>query len=159
MERALKAAIVHDSRTGNGNQIAQAIAQVCRDAGAEVRVGHYSELDATEIADFAPDFLVAGSAIRAFMLSGVSKTWLRSFSRELRRTGGTVRQGVAFVTHGLPRDKADFWGRRFRRRVASIPGIAAVDPEWHSGRVLGQEGPLEDGTIDRFRELARRLLE
>lgn len=158
MERGMKSVILHDSRTGNGRKIADTIAGVFREKGIDVRVVHYSEIQADELAAYAPDLLVVGTAVRAFSLSAKSKQWLRAFGRALGAQGTSVAYATAYMTHALPVEKAGSWGRRFQRRLARIPGIKNVDPEWHSGRVVAQAGPLEEGTVERFRDLAERLV-
>lgn len=48
---------------------------------------------------------------------------------------------------------------RLRRRLECAKTVPKVYPEWPSGTVVAQRGPLEDGSEERFREHARELLE
>lgn len=155
----MKVLIAHDSRTGNGRRIAEAIADVCRESGAEVRIGHYSELDTDAAIGLGPDLLVAGTAVRMFQLSRLSKKWMRALGRGLRARGVSIGYASVFMTHGLPAEKAARWGRRFQHLLERTPGIKSVDPEWHSGRVVDTEGPLEEGVIERFRGIAAVLVD
>jgi flavodoxin len=154
----MKVAIVHDSQAGNGEKLATAMKEGFEAAGATVIVGHVEKLDPKEVADANPDLLVVGAAIRAFHTSPSSKKWLSGLDRALKDSGKTVGHAAAFVTHGLPKDKANGWGKRFRRKVEKVPGVQAVYADWLSGKVMGQTGPLEDGAEEAFRAHADTLL-
>ena len=155
----MKVAILHDSQAGNGERLAQAMKEAFEGAGVSVTMGHVNSVSPESIAKEAPDLLIVGAAIRAFHTSTTSKRWLKSLAGALRTTGGTISHGAAFVTHGLPKDKANGWGNRFRKRLEKVRGLTEVYPEWLSGRVVEQMGPLEDGAEDAFRDHARALME
>jgi flavodoxin len=155
----MRIAILHDSQAGNGEKLAQTMKSAFEEQGAEVTLGHVKELAPETVVAEAPDLLVLGAAIRAFHTSPPSKKWLKGFDAALKAKGTTVPAAAAFITHGLPVKAANGWGNRFRRRLERAGGISKVYPEWLSGRVVGQQGPLEDGAEERFREHARKLFE
>lgn len=155
----MKVAILHDSQAGNGERLAQAMKEELEGAGAAVTMGHVTSVSPEAVATEAPDLLIVGAAIRAFHTSTASKRWLKSLSRALRANGHTIGHAAAFVTHGLPKDKANGWGNRFRKRLTKVRGISEVYPEWLSGRVVEQMGPLEEGAEEAFRNHARALME
>lgn len=154
----MKVAIVHDSNAGNGEKLANAMKEQFEAAGASVSIGHVTKVAPADIVAQNPDILVVGAAIRAFNTSPTSKKWLKGLGRALKTNGTTIEHGAAFVTHGLPKEKANGWGNRFRKRLERVRGLANVYPEWLSGKVMGQTGPLEDGAEDAFRAHADRLL-
>lgn len=156
-DRTMKVAIVHDSQAGNGEKLAMAMKEGFEAWGASVILGHVDRLDPKEVAASKPDLLVVGAAIRAFHTSPSSKKWLSGLGSELKKAGATIGHAAAFVTHGLSKEKANGWGKRFRRKVEKANGIQAVYPDWLSGKVMGQEGPLEDGAEERFRKHADEL--
>jgi menaquinone-dependent protoporphyrinogen IX oxidase len=158
-ECSVKVAIVHDSQAGNGERLAHTMREAFEASGATVTVGHVKDIDPESIVAEEPDLLVVGAAIRAFMTSRTSKRWIRGLSRSLQATKSTVRHAAVFVTHGLPVDKAAGWGRRFRKRLDRMPRVEKVYPDWLSGRVVGQLGPLQDGAEETFRDHAEKLLE
>ena len=154
----MKVVIVHDSKLGNGSQIAEAMQRTIEAAGHEVSLGHVNELDPSTAAAEKPDLVIVGAAVRAFMVSPATKKWLRGLKRALKQADHTVDAGAVFLTHGLPKNTADRWGTRLRRRMEKVHSIRSVYPDWLSGRVVGQEGPLEEGTLKRFEEQAKSLI-
>lgn len=155
----MKIAILHDSQAGNGEKLAETMKARFEEAGAEVTMGHVTKIEASAVAAESPDLLVVGAAIRAFHTSPTSKKWLKDLSAALKAREDTIGHGAVFVTHGLPKGKAEGWGNRFRKRLARLPRVENVYPQWLSGRVTGQSGPLEEGTEERFRRYAEELME
>jgi menaquinone-dependent protoporphyrinogen IX oxidase len=157
MEGKMKIAIVHDSQAGNGEKLAEVMKAQLERSGNTVSVGHVEKTNPDTVAAEHPDLLIVGAAIRAFHTSGSSKEWMKALSKALESRGATIGHAAAFVTHGLPTDKANFWGRRFRKRLERVAGVDAVYPEWLSGKVDGQMGPLAEGSEDKFRAHADEL--
>jgi menaquinone-dependent protoporphyrinogen IX oxidase len=155
----MKVAILHDSQAGNGERLAETMKEAFEGAGASVTMGHVKSVSPESVAKENPDLLIVGAAIRAFHTSTTSKQWLKRLGDALRATDNTIGHAAAFVTHGLPKDKANGWGKRFRKRLEKVRGLTEVYPEWLSGRVVEQMGPLEDGAEDAFRGHARTLME
>jgi menaquinone-dependent protoporphyrinogen IX oxidase len=154
----MRIAILHDSQAGNGEHLATIMQETFEQAGAEVTVGHVTGLAPESVAAEQPDLLVIGAAIRKFRTSPTSKRWLKHLDKALRAKGARIAHGAAFVTHGLPDKAAQGWGTRFRSRLERTPAISEVYAEWLSAKVVAPQGPLEDGTEERFREHARQLL-
>lgn len=149
--------IVHDSQAGNGEKLALAMARAFETDGNVVTVGHVNNLDAGAAAASPPNLLVVGAAIRAFRTSPTTKAWLAKLDRRLQDEGKLIPCAAVFVTHGLPVKAANGWGRRFLKRVGRIKGIGRLYPEWLSGRVVAQSGPLEDGAEQTFEAHAATL--
>jgi hypothetical protein len=127
-------------------------------AGATVTVGHVTETDPARVVAEEPDILVVGAAVRAFMTSNTPKRWIRGLGRSLGTAKKTIDHAAVFVTHGLSTEKADGWGQRFQKRLERVSRVRNVYPEWLSGRVVEQLGPLEEGAEERFRNHARTLM-
>ncbi|TVR54486.1 MAG: hypothetical protein EA426_16945, partial [Spirochaetaceae bacterium] len=140
----MKILIVHDSRTGNGEKVADTLRGLFESRGADVTVGHVTTHNPTTAAESRPDLLIVGAAIRKFQLSRTSKRWIAAFDKESRTAGHTVRYAAVFVTHALPERLAASWANRFRRRVTRCTAITGVYPDWISARVLAIEGPLAE---------------
>ncbi len=149
--------IVHDSQAGNGEKLSLAMAKAFEIDGNVVTVGHVTSIDAATVASTPPNLLVVGAAIRAFRTSPATKTWLAKLGRRLHDEGKLIPCAAVFVTHALPVKGANGWGRRFLKHVGRIKGIGRLYPEWLSGRVLGANGPLEDGAEQAFEAHAATL--
>ena len=148
----MKVLIVHDSRTGNGEKVADTLRGLFESRGADVTVAHVTTHNPVTAAESRPDVVIVGAAIRKFLLSRTSKRWIAALDKEARAAGHTVRYAAVFVTHALPTGAARWWANRFRRRVARCRAITSVHPDWISARVLGIEGPLAEtveGDLER----------
>lgn len=154
----MKVIIIHDSHYGNGAKLAESMRASFEHSGATVSVHHVKEADAAKIVADRPQLCVVGAAIRAFQLSPTIK---RLFAELRKATGksGRIPHGVVFLTHALPDRLTKGWARRLRRAIEGSRAFEYVYPDWLSARVVGQEGPLEDGAIERFAGHARELLE
>lgn len=146
--------IVHDSISGNGKHLADILNGEFQAAGDSVLVGHVNEVEAASVAAAKPDLVVVGAAIRAFHTSPNSKRWLAGLGRALSSADTHIGHAAAFVTHALPVKAAEGWGRRFLRKLGRVKNIGEVYPEWFSGKVAGQNGPLEAGVEERFAQIA-----
>lgn len=155
----MRAIIVHDSHTGNGEKLAGTLREHLTGHGFEVSVDHVSVRDPADAANAGPDLLVVGAALRKFQLSRASRRWLTAFDAAARRAGITVACGAVFVTHGLPRDKVAWWAERFRRRMSRCTTIRHVHPDWVSGRVTAMAGPLADDVPAEIERHARLMAE
>ena len=63
-ESSLNVYIVHDSQKGNGKELAGKLAAELETHGAQVVVGHRSEITPDQVAENPPDLLVVGAAVR-----------------------------------------------------------------------------------------------
>lgn len=150
--------IVHDSKHGNGKKVAEAMKAVFETSGANVSLGHVTELSPEAVADVEPDLVIVGAAVRMFQVSKASKRWLRQLDRALRGQNRTIPHGAVFLSHAMNASACRGWGGRLVRRMERARSILHVYPQWLSAHVLAPEGPLEDGTLAEFEEHARVLI-
>ncbi|MBN1837590.1 MAG: hypothetical protein JW820_17165, partial [Spirochaetales bacterium] len=94
--------IVHDSQKGNGKQLAERLAAEFTAHGAQVMVGHHSELTAERVAASPPDLLVVGTAVRKFVTSPPTKRWISRLAAELKRATARIPRAAVFFTHMMP---------------------------------------------------------
>lgn len=149
--------IVHDSQMGNGKQIAERLAAELTARGAQVVVGRQSELTAESVAASPPDLLVVGTAVRRFMTSPQTKTWLSRLAAELKRRGTKIPRTAVFFTHLMPDALIKGKVRRLQRLLSQAVGIDEVYAQWLSGRVKAMPGPLVDGVLEQAAAFAARL--
>ena len=150
--------IVHDSKQGNGKKVAEAMKGIFEASGAEVAMGHVTELSAEAVADVEPELVVVGAAVRMFQVSKASKRWLHQLDRALKGQSRTIAHGAVFLSHAMNATACRGWGGRLVRRMERTGSITHVYPQWFSAHVLAPEGPLEDGTLAAFEEHAKVLL-
>lgn len=152
--------IVYDSYFGNTEKIARAIA-LALEAKGSVRLAKVSEVTPEELGGV--DLLIAGSPTRAFKHSdGMSE-----FLAKIPTSGLQGKQAAVFDTRMPAEDVKNFFYTTF----SGIFGFAAkkigdrlqkqgakliVPPEGFA--VLGAEGPLKEGELERAEEWGRQIL-
>lgn len=154
----MKVAILYDTKFGNGKNLAETLAQQFP-SDSEIKIGDVKETNPAEISTFNPDVLVLGGAIRMFFSSGVSKKWIKEFNSEMKKKNHQSSVGAAFLTHGLPTNKVQGYGKRFLKKVSQASQISKTYPECLLARVSGQEGPFADGEVEKGQKYIQKLLE
>ena len=149
--------IVHDSQKGNGKQIAERLAAELTAGGAQVTVGHRTELTAERVAASPPDLLVVGTAVRKFVTSPPTKRWISRLAAELERHNAQIPYAAVFFTHMMPEAMVEGRARRFQRAVSQAAGIGEVYAQWLSGQVKAIPGPLADGALEKAAAFAVKL--
>ena len=147
----MKALVIYDSKFGNTEQVTQAIADTLGEEGM-VQLISVDEADALELEGV--DLLVLGGPTQRHGLSPAVRAWLELIPRGVMR-GLFV---AAFDTrYRMPRWKSGSAAlaiaRKLRRKGASLLLPA------ESFFVVGREGPLEDGELERAARWARLILE
>lgn len=150
----MQALVVYDSVFGNTEKVAQAIAQALGCEAVRLAQAAPAQLAGVEL-------LVVGSPTRAFRPLPSVKTWL---------AGLPALQGVrvaAFDTRMAMNDQVPGILRLFSRifgyaagpiaaKLTGKGGVQAVAPEGFI--VLGSEGPLREGELERAAAWAQRLV-
>lgn len=147
----MNALVIYDSTFGNTEQVARAIAETLEQRGS-VRLMRISKAQAADVE--ATDLVVVGCptqrrkatpAVQAFLdsvprgsLQGLSTAAFDTRYRKSRLLTGSAARGIA---------------KRLRKAGTSL----LVLPE--SFFVVGREGPLEEGELERAADWARQLLE
>jgi len=152
----MKIWILHNTTYGNGKKVAETLGKVF-EKDMEVKIGHIKDVKPEEIVKDKPDAIVIGTFARTFLISGASKSWLRSLKSSLKESNQTIKYGASFMTHGLDKKIAKVWGARFNKMVARGNVIANVYPDWLSGQVADAEGPLKEGVIEELTKQATEI--
>ena len=151
--------IVHDSQKGNGKKLAEKLASEFESRGAQVVVGHRTELTPDQVASNTPDLLIVGAAVRAFVTSPPIKKWISRLAAELKRHNAKVSHAAVFLTHVMPDKAVEGRVERLKRSLLQVEGIGEVYPEWLSGQVKAIPGPFVDGTLEQAVTFAASLFE
>ena len=151
--------IVHDSQKGNGKIMAETLASEFESRGAQVLVGHRTELTPEQVAKSPPDLLIVGAAVRAFVTSPPTKRWIARLVSELGKGNAQITHAAVFLTHVMPDQMVEGRAVRLRRSLSRAPEIGEVYEGWLSGQVKEIPGPFIDGTLDRAVTFASDLFE
>jgi flavorubredoxin len=137
--------VVHDSRYGNGKQVAEAIAEGLREAGQEVQVAGAAQVRDLDLGAFGA--FVLGSPIRIG-----SPTWRAGGA--LKRVGKACsgKYCVAFITQADPK----LWGLpRWEAMLAESGLLKLMDGRGF--HVMDVKGPLDDGELPRAIEFGKQI--
>jgi len=155
----MKALVLYDSVFGNTEKVAQAI-------GAAL--GPPEEVSVLRVADARPeqlsglDVLVVGSPTRGFRPMPSVSTFIKGLPagalQGVRTAAFDTRIATEDAGSAVPRFFVRLFGwaaPRIAKRLAQQGGSQAVAPEGFY--VLGSEGPLREGELDRAAEWAREI--
>jgi menaquinone-dependent protoporphyrinogen IX oxidase len=151
--------IIHDSQQGNGRELAAKLASEFESRGAQVVVGHSTEVPPEQVADNPPDLLIVGAAVRKFMTSPPVKRWISRLAAKLGAGDAKIAQAAVFLTHVMPDEMVQGRVKRLQRSLSKVEGIGEVSSEWLSGRVKAVTGPFIDGTFETAAGFAAKLFE
>ena len=151
--------IIHDSQKGNGKKLAEKLASELESRGAQVVVGHRTELTPEQVAANQPNLLVVGAAVRKFMTSPPVKKWITRLAGELKRHNAKIPHAAVFLTHAMPDKAVEGRVKRLQRSLSQVEGIGEVYPEWLSGQVKAIPGPFVDGTLEKAVTFAESLFD
>ena len=151
----MKALVVYDSVFGNTAQVARAMAAALEGAAAK-QVG---EVTAEDLAGL--DVLLVGSPTRAFRATPAMSAWLKGLSAG-RLVGVQVaafdtRADVEQIKNRFLSFMVKLFGYaapRLSKGLVRKGGALALPPEGFV--VLGTEGPLKEGELERAAAWARR---
>jgi menaquinone-dependent protoporphyrinogen IX oxidase len=151
--------IIHDSQKGNGRKLAEKLASEFESRGAQVVVGHRTEFTPEHVATNAPDLLIVGTAVRAFVTSPLTKQWITRLVAELKRHNANIAHAAVFLTHMMPDAMVEGRVERLQRSMSRAAGIGEVYSEWLSGQVKNIPGPFVDGALEKAVTFAANLFE
>jgi menaquinone-dependent protoporphyrinogen IX oxidase len=151
--------IIHDSQKGNGRDLARKLASEFDSRGAQVLMGHRSEITPEQVAGSPPDLLIVGAAVRKFMTSPPVKQWISRLPGKLKAHDTKIAYAAVFLTHAMPDGMVEGRVKRLQRALSRVDGIGEVHPEWLSGRVKAVPGPFVDGTFEKAAAFADKLFE
>ena len=153
-----KAIVVYDSRFGNTEKIARALAQGMAKQGVEVDCGRIDEVDIDKLAEY--DLLVIGGPTH---MIGMSEP-MKSFMKRLKIVDIKGIKGFAFDTRNESRMNKKSWfmlensaARRIEGKMKSMK-VRTVRPR-ESALVIGREGPLVEGMEEAFEQIGVEIAE
>ncbi len=136
--------IIYDSKFGNTEKVARVLAEGMKEQRVNVDCLRIDKVDTGKLGDY--DLLVIGGPTHAFGLSGPMKDLLR----KLENVNVSGKRGFAFDTKFKSR-LAGSAGKRIEKKLKKL-GMNIVKSHI-SAIVKGAEGPLEDGTEERFKQI------
>jgi flavodoxin len=148
----MNALVVYWSNFGNTQQVANAIAETIKAAGS-VRMLSMDRLTAPDLQDV--DLVVMGCPTHRMNLPEAVRSTFEALPRRILRKTPTAAfdtsyQMSAFLAHFTA-------SKKLVQKLRKLGGKRLVPPE--TFRVVGREGPLYDGEIERARAWARSLLD
>ena len=148
MVHIMKAIVVYDTKFGNTEKIAKVLAEGMKEQGVtgdSVKVG---EVEISRLKEY--DLLVIGGPTHGF---GISKP-MKDFLDKLESAEISGKKAFVFDTK-LKSRFAGSAGKGIEKRLKKLQ-MSIVRP-YASAIVKGTEGPLEEGTEKRFKEIASEI--
>lgn len=145
----MKGVVVYDTSHGNTKTIAETISSTLKDCGVEA--GLFYVKDVPKLDDY--DFLILGSPTRM----GTMSFTVRSFLGRLKPQRWKDKPFAAFDTEFEDNLQKKEWsaGEKIALRLLN-KGMSQQLPVLKS-IVMGMEGPLKEGEVERARDYAREL--
>jgi len=147
MKRAI---IIYDTKFGNTEKIARALARGMEKQGVKVDCVKADEVDVDKLGRY--DFLAIGGPTHAF---GVSKP-MKAFFEKVRSVDIKGKKTFAFDTKYKSR-LAGSAGKGIEKTLKGL-GMSIVKPR-SSAIVKGSEGPLEEGMEETFEQIGSEIAE
>jgi flavorubredoxin len=143
-----RAIVIYDTKFGNTEKIARALARGLEKQGVKVDCVKTDDVDMDKLVAY--DFLAIGGPTHAF---GVSKP-MKAFLEKLKRVDIKGKKAFAFDT------KYKSWwagsaGKRIEKTLKRL-GMNIVNPH-SSAIVTGSEGPLQDGMEELFEQIGGEM--
>jgi menaquinone-dependent protoporphyrinogen IX oxidase len=154
----MKVWIVHDTKFGNGKKLAEFLGNEFPH-GDEINIGDIKEISPTSVAEDRPDVFILGGAIRMFRGAPKSKKWLKKLNKNLKNMDHKVKYGTAFLTHGLPTEKMQGWGKRYFKKLRKASMIEKVYPTLLTAKVEDAEGPILPEEMQKAKEYIQEFIQ
>ncbi len=136
--------IIYDTKFGNTEKVARALAEGMKKHGVNVDCIKIGEVDISKLGDY--DLLAIGGPTHAF---GLSKP-MKDFLKELENVKLGGKRAFAFDTKYKSR-LAGSAGKRIEKKLKKLR--MTIVKSHISAIVKGGEGPLEDGTEETFKQI------
>ena len=146
MKRAI---VIYDTKFGNTEKIARALARGMEKQGVKVDCVKADEVDVDKLVEY--DFLAIGGPTHMF---GISKP-MKAFLEKLKSVDIKGKKAFAFDT------KLKAWwlpgsaGKGIEKTLKGL-GMSIVKPN-SSAIVTGNEGPLEEGMEEMFEQIGGEM--
>jgi flavodoxin len=143
--------VVYYSKFGNTEEVARAIAGTLESEGV-VRVVSMDQLTASDLND--ADLVVMGSPTHRMNLPEAVRPVLEGLPKRVLRGASVAAFDTSYKMSGLLRRFTA--APKLARRLRKLGGRQVVPPE--TFHVVGREGPLYDGEIERASAWAESIL-
>ncbi len=158
--------IIYDSKYGNNQKIAEALAGHFKDGNA-VHVQYAKEISQQSVIDGGIDVLLFGGPLRLGMLSRTMKSWANNMVRMLTQKGVQLKKAAVWGTHikdppnAQPKFTWDVIKQKWKDILDIVPA-AKKAPEIESfvvGPVNGRDtvNPGWEEIVARFAETIKNL--
>jgi flavodoxin len=144
-----KALVVYYSKFGNTEKIAKAVAAGLQSGGMDADTAKVDTVNLDELSEI--DLLCVGTPVHAWNVSKPAKEFLE---RLKGLEGLSGKKAFAFDTKFKSR-LAGSAGGKVEKKLKEM-GFVVAKPA-SSAIVLGQEGPLEEGAEETFRQIGLEL--
>ncbi len=145
-----KAIVIYDTKFGNTEKIARALARGMEKQGFGVDCVKAEEVDVEQLVEY--DFLAVGGPTHSW---GISKP-LKTFLEKLKSADVKGKKAFAFDTKYKSR-WAGSAGKGIGKTLKKL-GMNVVKPH-SSAIVMGNEGPLEEGMEEMFEQIGVEISE
>ena len=151
-----RAIVLYHSLHGNTGKVAMSLAKGIEEVGIDVDCLSIDEVDLSRISEYA--FVAIGGPTHVIRMSKPMK----EFMERLRSVDLRGKKGFAFDTRIHSRMNKKSWGGLENSAARRIEGkmkkmkMEIVRPR-QSAIVDGTEGPLEEGTEERFRQIGAEI--
>jgi menaquinone-dependent protoporphyrinogen IX oxidase len=153
-----RAIVLYHSLHGNTGKVAMSLAKGIEEAGIEVDCLSIGEVDITRLSEY--DFVAIGGPTHVIRMSKPMK----EFIEKIRSVDLRGKKGFAFDTRIHSRMNKKSWGGLENSAARRIEGkmkkmrIEIVRSR-QSAVVDGTEGPLEEGTEEKFHQIGAEIAE
>lgn len=149
-----KAIVVYDTRFGNTEEIARALALGVEKQGVEVDCVKVDEVDIDGLVEY--DLLAIGGPTH---MAGISQP-MKEFLEEVKTVDIRGKKGFCFDTRNqsrLNRFDLNSAARRIEKKMKRMK-VKMIKPR-ESAIVEGREGPLEKRALETFEKLGEEIAE
>lgn len=149
-----KALVIYDSRFGNTETLAEALADGIRKGGVRADCVGVGEVDVGRLSEY--DFIAVGGPTHK---AGMSEP-MKDFLEGLKQADIRGKKGFCFDTRIHSRlNRFDLNGaaKRIEGRMRRMK-VRMIEPR-RSAIVEGREGPLENGSLEEFERLGMEMAE
>ncbi len=143
-----KAAVITHSVYGNTQKVGQALGRGLKEQGITVHYFKVEEVDPAKLSRY--DLLAVGGPTHAFRMSKP----IKQFLGQLKGVDLQARYGFAFDTRFNNR-LAGSAAKRIEKQLKKLK--LKIIRSRESAIVTGREGPLAEGTEDRFRQIGAEI--
>jgi len=137
----MKVQIMTHSQFGNGKNLADTLKSSFPNE-FEVNIADVKDVSPKIVAEFGPDIVILGGAIRIFMSDRKSKSWLKKLNRLMKESGKKIKYGTGFLTHAMPTEKVQGYAKKYLNKIGSFSEVEKIYSDLLTARVQGQKGPI-----------------